>query len=206
MKGKFRSKDIAFLSLIFALILILSLLPSFTTVSLAFALIPICVAAELKNWKLGAIAGCFYGLISCVSAWTFSASPLRFVFQNPLVSVLPRILVGIVAYFTYVGIRKLTHKKDVETGALLPKFKVADSLSVYLGSLSAVLVNTFLVIALMLLFYNGHGFSSGNAETTLNIKYVLTAILGINTLLEIIIIPILVTPIVYALKKAKLDK
>ena len=58
---------------------------------------------------IGAIIGLIFGLTSLWNALTqpVTVSPL---FLNPLVSVLPRILIGVVAYYVYQGVYKISKR------------------------------------------------------------------------------------------------
>lgn len=71
--------------------------------------IPVIIGAIVEGPVVGAIIGLIFGLTSLWSAITqpVTLSPL---FYNPLVSVLPRILIGIVAYYVYQGVYKITKK------------------------------------------------------------------------------------------------
>ncbi|MEG0855531.1 MAG: ECF transporter S component [Terrisporobacter sp.] len=71
--------------------------------------IPVIIGAVIEGPMVGAIIGLIFGLTSLWNAITQPVllSPL---FYNPLVSVLPRILIGIVAYYVYQVVYKLTKK------------------------------------------------------------------------------------------------
>ena len=58
--------------------------------------IPVIVAAILEGPLVGAIVGLIFGLSSILNALLFP-TVTSYVFLNPLVSVVPRILVGLVA-------------------------------------------------------------------------------------------------------------
>ena len=71
--------------------------------------VPVIIGAIIEGPLVGAIIGLIFGLTSLWNAITQPVllSPL---FMNPLVSVLPRILIGIIAYYVYQGVYKLTKK------------------------------------------------------------------------------------------------
>lgn len=71
--------------------------------------IPVIIGAIIEGPVVGATIGLIFGLTSLWNAITqpVTLSPL---FMNPLVSVLPRILIGIVAYYVYQGVYKLSKK------------------------------------------------------------------------------------------------
>ena len=69
--------------------------------------IPVIIGAIVEGPVVGAIIGLIFGLTSLWNAITqpVTLSPL---FLNPLVSVLPRILIGVVAYYVYQGVYKIS--------------------------------------------------------------------------------------------------
>ena len=71
--------------------------------------VPVIIGAIIEGPLVGAIIGLIFGLTSLWNAITQPVllSPL---FINPLVSVLPRILIGVIAYYVYQGVYKLTKK------------------------------------------------------------------------------------------------
>ena len=71
--------------------------------------IPVIIGAIVEGPAVGATIGLIFGLTSIWNAITQPVllSPL---FMNPLVSVLPRILIGIIAYYVYQGVYKVSKK------------------------------------------------------------------------------------------------
>ena len=67
------------------------------------------IPAIVEGPVVGAIIGLIFGLTSLWNAITqpVTLSPL---FLNPLVSVLPRILIGVVAYYVYQGVYKISKR------------------------------------------------------------------------------------------------
>lgn len=77
--------------------------------------IPVIIAAILEGPVVGGFVGLIFGLSSMYTAATiFAGLPTAFVFLNPLVSVFPRILIGIAAHYAYAGMNKLTRKKEFQ--------------------------------------------------------------------------------------------
>jgi len=68
--------------------------------------IPVIVAAILEGPLVGAIVGLIFGLSSILNALLFP-TVTSYVFLNPLVSVVPRILVGLVAYLVFALFKKM---------------------------------------------------------------------------------------------------
>ena len=116
------TRKIAIAGIMSAFSILLSLIPSlgyivvpFTPITITTMHIPVIIAAILEGPVVGGFVGLIFGLSSMYTAATiFSGLPTAFVFLNPLVSVLPRILIGIVAYYVYAGMNKLTRKKEFQ--------------------------------------------------------------------------------------------
>ncbi len=60
--------------------------------------LPTIVASLLEGWPVGIIVGTVFGITSMYSA----GSPLA---QDPLVALVPRMLVGFTPYFVYIGLK-----------------------------------------------------------------------------------------------------
>lgn len=72
--------------------------------------IPVIIGAILEGPLVGGLIGLIFGLTSIFQAIT-NPTPVSFVFLNPLVSVLPRLLIGILAHYAYRGASKLGQDK-----------------------------------------------------------------------------------------------
>lgn len=83
--------------------------------------VPVIIGAILYGPKVGTILGLSMGLASLSKSIVAPTSPLNEFFRNPLVSVLPRLAIGVVAYLVYTHVIKLTRNKTMATavGALL---------------------------------------------------------------------------------------
>ena len=68
--------------------------------------IPVIIGAIMEGPVVGGLIGLIFGLSSMFQAAT-NPTPVSPVFLNPLVSVLPRILIGIVAHYSYKWARDL---------------------------------------------------------------------------------------------------
>ncbi|HLS52656.1 MAG TPA: ECF transporter S component, partial [Tissierellaceae bacterium] len=71
--------------------------------------IPVIIGAITAGPLVGGLVGLIFGLFSIFQAIT-NPTPVSFVFLNPLVSVLPRILIGLVTYYIYEGLKRLGDK------------------------------------------------------------------------------------------------
>lgn len=66
--------------------------------------VPVIIGAILEGPVVGAMVGLIFGIFSIIQAIT-TPTPVSFVFLNPLVSVLPRVLIAFTSYYTYKAIK-----------------------------------------------------------------------------------------------------
>jgi uncharacterized membrane protein len=76
----------------------LGFLPWFGGASLTIMHIPVIVAAVLEGPLAGTVVGLIFGVTSLVKAAVAPLGPLDPLFTNPLVSVLPRLFIGVAAW------------------------------------------------------------------------------------------------------------
>ncbi|PAK86752.1 ECF transporter S component [Lentilactobacillus parakefiri] len=121
----------------------------------------VVVATVLLGTVDGAIIGGIWGLTTFVRAFVWPTSPLAaIVFVNPIISVIPRIMIGVVAGVTYTYLKK--HFKSQAASI---------SVAAVLGSLT----NTVLVLGLIYLFYK----AKAPQLYQINIKELLPYLLGV---------------------------
>lgn len=71
--------------------------------------VPVIIGALLAGPRVGAAVGFLFGCFSIFQAIT-SPVVLSFAFFNPLISILPRVLIAVGAYYLYIGLRKVIRK------------------------------------------------------------------------------------------------
>ncbi|WDV45503.1 ECF transporter S component [Clostridiaceae bacterium M8S5] len=71
--------------------------------------IPVIIGAILEGPIVGMLVGLIFGASSLFRAAT-NPSPVSFVFLNPLVSILPRVLIGVTSYYAYIAFKKVGKK------------------------------------------------------------------------------------------------
>jgi uncharacterized membrane protein len=101
-----RTKEIALTGVFGAMILVMALVPwlgyiQIGLVSLTIIHIPVLIGGAAGGKRVSIYLGLIFGLSSLMIALMRPVLPSDFVFQNPLVSVLPRILFGYIAYLLY---------------------------------------------------------------------------------------------------------
>jgi uncharacterized membrane protein len=158
--------------------------------SLTIIQITVIIAAIVLGTKEGAIVGGIWGIITFIRAFVAPTSVIApIVFTNPLVSVLPRILIGVVA--AYVFHRMLSEKLN-ET--------VRMSVAGVLGSLT----NTVLVLGFIYLFYREPyaNFLKLDMEQLLPALMTIVATNGITeAILSGVLTPIIAKPLLKVIKK-----
>ena len=114
-------------------------LPAATTVH-----IPVILAALVEGPLVGLAVGLVFGLCSLIRAWETGMIGLTLFFRNPLVSVLPRLLVPLVAWAIYA-----LWKRFVKQNA------VTDKLGACVASLLGAAANTVCCLGTIALIYGG---------------------------------------------------
>ena len=108
---------IAFAGILIALMFVLSwtvlgMIP-LGVASATTVFIPVCIGIIFfDDFKYAATLGLFFGIVSLVHSFV----PQGFLdpyFQNPIVSILPRLLVGIVGYLIFKGLSKIIKNRIV---------------------------------------------------------------------------------------------
>lgn len=159
-------------------------LPFFPLVGGTLLHIPVLVAAIFFGKKMGVTTGLMFGISSWIYALIRAALPIEFTFQNPLVSVLPRVLF---AYFTYLFYVLLSKRMNERASV---------ALSAGLGTI----LHALLVVLMIIIFGQGRIEEVFGSVSLQNIWILIYTTLVFNTILETILAVLLVTPIVMALK------
>ncbi|UUC42195.1 ECF transporter S component [Clostridioides difficile] len=82
--------------------------------------IPVIIGAIMEGPIVGGAIGFIFGISSLLNA-IINPTATSFVFINPLVSILPRVMIGVLAYYVYQLIIKATNKVYISgliTGAI----------------------------------------------------------------------------------------
>lgn len=145
--------------------------------------VTVIVAAVVLGPVDGAIIGSTWGLLTWVRAFVAPSSPIApLVMVNPLVSVVPRILIGVVAGYLYRWISRWTQRK-----------KLAMTIAGIAGSLT----NTVLVLGFIYLFYRTPAVAQAYGVNVDHLLPALEAIMATNGTAELIFAAIAVPLIAY---------
>ncbi|GEQ20041.1 ECF transporter S component [Clostridium butyricum] len=148
--------------------------------------VPVIIGAIIEGPVVGALVGLVFGLFSMYQNFT-APGPTSFIFWNPIIAIIPRVLVGIVAYYVY--------------RALYNKIK-KESISIATASLLASFTNTAGVLSLAYLFY----LEKYSAALGINPDTAAVAIAGIgitNGIPEAIVSSVICVPVIIAISKIK---
>ena len=144
--------------------------------------IPVIIGALLEGPLVGAMIGLIFGLFSIVQNLT-TPTILSFAIINPLVSVLPRVLIGITTYYAYKW--TLGQREGLRIGV---------------GAVVGSLTNTFGFLTMLYLLYAAEFAATRGIELGTAAK-VIYSIALVNGLPEAVIAAAICVPVVAAIKK-----
>ncbi|MBN2221788.1 MAG: ECF transporter S component [Vallitaleaceae bacterium] len=110
-------------------------------ISITIMHLPVIIAGVIAGPISGFIVGLGMGLASMFKAIS-SVNIADKVFVNPLVSVLPRIFIGVTSYYSYYYVKTLLQK-------LKSKNLLKNGLATLVGALTGTLTNTILVLTML---------------------------------------------------------
>lgn len=176
MNSKNKTFRLVLRAILLAIIIVQAMVPWLGFIPLGFISltiihITVIVAAVVLGPKDGMVIGLFWGIATIIRAYAMPTTPFdTLVFTNPIISVVPRVLVGLVAGLAFHWIYRRYH--SVVVG------------SVFAGVLGS-LVNTILVLGFMGLFYTGATASAYGVDASLLFK-TLIGVAAINGIPEAI--------------------
>lgn len=212
MKIKISAATIALTAVLTALelVFVFAPIPPIAGASLAFCLVPVFVAAMMRKKGVTAFLTTVMALGMFTAAYTVRAGTLTApVFQNPLVAIPPRLMVGVVSYLSFNGLMKIVQKrfdapmaqceKGGEEYKKLARKKSAAaygvaSFTAFIGTVT----NTGLVCLMIWLCYIVGDMPISSAI----LPQFFQVTLAVNASIEVAAFTILVPPIVAALNKA----
>lgn len=148
--------------------------------------IPVLIGSIVEGPKVGIPVALIFGLFSFVHA-IIEPSPVSFIFMNPIISIIPRIMIGIVSSYSFILFNRVIKNQTVTIG-----------LSAFLGSVT----NTILVMGLIYIMY-ADNFASIFKLSQTTTSYTILGIMLTNGLAESLVGVIISTPISKLLMKNK---
>lgn len=182
----------AILGVLIAIIFVQSMVPFLGYIPTGFINITIIhitviVAAIVLGPKDGAIVGLVWGIGTVIRAFTSPTSIIdTTVFTNPIVAILPRVIVGLVAGWIYLWFKNHTNKKV---------------LGMAIASGAGSLTNTILVLGLMRVMY-ASAMAQAYATQTDLLNKLLLVIVGTNGVPEMVVAIIIAPAISTAILKS----
>ena len=162
------AQTVAFIGVMTALMAVVLTLETYVFIyfikpSPAFLSIPLFVALSMYgDWKHSFIGGTIFGCCSFILSFIVGYT----VFYNPLISILPRTLTGVIGYFILHGL------------TVLSKGKAKDIIRAVSAGLTIV-IHTTLVIGAMEIFSSGGAFFDTVWQTIIGVNFVAEFICGI---------------------------
>ena len=126
---------------------------SFGAISITILVVPTIIGAILEGWVVGLIVGGAFGLFSMFLATQQPAGSPDALFADPIISVLPRLFIGPVAWLVYRSLRSASENVRLigasVAGTLTNTLLVIGAISLRLGvpffaTLASVSVNVIL--------------------------------------------------------------
>ena len=206
MQNKKMIKELVLTSLFSAIIIIMAFTPlgyiPLGVINATIIQIPVIIGALFCGPKQGAFLGFLFGFTSflkntitpaTLSAFVFSPVlaanmfGLKGVLFSTFICFVPRILVGILPYFIYKGMKKLSKWKTVN-------FAVAGVIGAF--------TNTFLVMGFIYILYKD-AYAAAQGLDPAAVLGVIGGIIGFNGVIEAILSGVLVSALGVVLNKIK---
>lgn len=190
-------KQMAYDAMFLAIIILMTFVPylgyiQIGPISFTLVHIPVLIGSALFGWKRGLLYGLFFGLGSLIKATTLPGT-IDFLFVNPLVSVLPRLIFGLASGGLFSLLRHF--QKLLNKGIIL-----------LISSLLLTILHTFLVLSILWLIYR----VELNVFLESEVKYIgfaLGGLIGLGAIIEasvaLVVVPSVVIPIMYKMNVPK---
>ena len=136
--------DLTLTSVFVAIILVMSLIPQigFITilpgVSVTLVHIPVLIGIFLLPRNNAIILGLFFGIGSWIASFMYGNTILDLAFRNPLISVIPRILFAVAAYYIFQGLKKVETIKKSGTSIIYGIVSLVTVFAIFFGSQAIV--------------------------------------------------------------------
>ena len=87
--------------------------------------IPVIIGAIVEGPIVGTLVGLVFGLFSMYQNIT-APGPTSFIFWNPIIALVPRILIGLVAYYVYMLTKKIIKNQSISNSISLFQFLIGN--------------------------------------------------------------------------------
>ncbi len=184
--SKLTTRQIVLVGMLSSICIILGMTPlgmvPLPFISATILHVPVIIGALIEGPVVGGFVGLVFGIFSFIRSFS-SGTVTAFLFMNPIISIVPRVLIGIASYYVYKMIKT---KKQV--------------LRISIASLVGSFVNTLGVLGLAYLLYADKlSQVLGISKEAVRISYLTVA--GTNGLAEAILAAVITSAVVLSLKK-----
>ncbi|RDY22988.1 ECF transporter S component [Romboutsia maritimum] len=184
-------RRITIIAILSAISIMLSMVPflgyiQIGPIAITTMYIPVIIGAIIEGPVVGMVVGFIFGATSLLRALTMPTIT-SFPFINPLVSILPRVLIGILAYYSYRLAIKVT--KNVYVSGLVA------------GAIGAI-TNTIGVLGMLYVLY-GERYAKALGESASAAKKLIFTIAATNGIPEAVGGALVVSAVAVILKKSK---
>ena len=181
-----------FLGVIITLEIIMGFVPDVGFIAIApFALttmlIPVTIVAVLFNWFYALIAGLVFGIISLIKAYQIPIG-LNYLFQDPLIALVPRMLAGLFIRWFYLFF-------DWGVNVIFNRSKYANFLKFILISLVGCLIHALLVWGFILMRYYSVIQANFSKKGITNFWIIFGSALSLNLIIDTSINVVVNTPV-----------
>lgn len=191
-RKKLNVRRMTIISLLSAISIMLSMIPlgyiQIGPLAITTMCIPVMIGGIIEGPMVGMVVGLIFGLTSMFRGMAGMAGVTGFVFINPLVSVLPRIFIGLVAYYSF----KLSMKiiKNTYVSGLIA------------GGMASI-TNTVGVLGMIYVLYAAE-YAKALGQSAGTAKALLMGIATTNGIAEALGGALVVSAVVVVLKKSKI--
>ncbi len=185
-------------ALIIAIIALMVLVPPYIGmiplgfVSITIVPIVVLIFAWMFGWKEGAVAGLVFGVCSFIKSFIPPLGAVDVLFQNPLISILPRLLFGFVAGIVFDCFRL------IKKGTI--RFWLNTISCLFLGFL-----HTALTLTMLYLFTDASVLANALGMESINYFTITGMIIAVNSLIEngaaLVLVPLIILPLDKAFPK-----
>jgi uncharacterized membrane protein len=184
-----RIVEITTMGLFIAIIFVMTFVPNVgyiqvNVLTITTIHIPVIIGSVFLGPLGGLVLGLTWGITSWLKVLTSVVSPLeKALFLNPLISIVPRVLVGLIVSYSAIALKRIVKKEPVR-----------DMVLAILGPAA----NTILVLGAITLFAGGTAFPQNETLTRI-IAYLIST----NGIVEIVASVLLVPIILRRLRKIR---
>lgn len=147
--------------------------------------VPVIIGALVAGPRVGFMVGLIFGCFSIFQAIT-SPVLLSFALMNPVISVIPRVLIGVGSYYLYQALAKTLRRETISLAA-----------AGFVGSA----INTIGVMGGIYLLY-AKEFAAAREIPLDNVINIIVGVCAFNGIPEAVVSAIITVPVVIVLKRA----